>query len=200
MRVMLDEEIARAVLIGDGRSGASNDKINEQNIRPIWTDADLFTIKKTVAGGTPAQVAENMIDDAVRARKNYQGSGNPVLFTTEDNLTEMLLLKDEMGHRLYKNESELATAMRVSRIVTVQVMENQTRSVTVGGESKTATLQGIIVNMNDYTIGADKGGAVSMFDDFDIDYNQQKYLIETRCSGALIKPFSAIVIETAQSA
>ena len=196
MRVMLDEEIARAVLIGDGRSGASNDKINEQNIRPIWTDADLFTIKQTVAGGTPAQVAENMIDDAVRARKNYQGSGNPVLFTTEDNLTEMLLLKDEMGHRLYKNESELATAMRVSRIVTVQVMENKTRSVTVEGVSKTATLQGIIVNMNDYAIGADKGGAVAMFDDFDIDYNQQKYLIETRCSGALINPYSAIVLET----
>ena len=196
MRVMLDEEIARAVLIGDGRSTASNDKINEQNIRPIWTDADLFTIKQTVAGGTPAQVAENMIDDAVRARKNYQGSGNPVLFTTEDNLTEMLLLKDEMGHRLYKNESELATAMRVSRIVTVQLMENQTRSVTVSGQAATATLQGIIVNMNDYTIGADKGGAVAMFDDFDIDYNQQKYLIETRCSGALTKPYSAIVLET----
>ena len=196
MRVMLDEEIARAVLIGDGRSGASNDKINEQNIRPIWTDADLFTIKQTVTGGTPPQIAENMIDDAVRARKNYQGSGNPVLFTTEDNLTEMLLLKDQMGHRLYKNESELATAMRVSRIVTVQVMENKTRSVTVEGVSKTATLQGIIVNMNDYAIGADKGGAVAMFDDFDIDYNQQKYLIETRCSGALVKPYSAIVLET----
>ena len=196
MRVMLDEEIARAILIGDGRSTASNDKINEQNIRPVWTDADLFTIKQTVPGGTPPQVAENMIDEAVRARKNYQGSGNPVLFTTEDNLTEMLLLKDQMGHRLYKNESELATAMRVSRIVTVQVMENKTRSVTVEGVSKTATLQGLILNMSDYAIGADKGGAVAMFDDFDIDYNQQKYLIETRCSGALIKPYSAIALET----
>ena len=196
MRVMLDEEIARAILIGDGRSTASNDKINEQNIRPVWTDADLFTIKQTVPGGTPPQVADNMIDEAVRARKNYQGSGNPVLFTTEDNLTEMLLLKDQMGHRLYKNESELATAMRVSRIVTVQVMENKTRSVTVEGVSKTATLQGLILNMSDYAIGADKGGAVAMFDDFDIDYNQQKYLIETRCSGALIKPYSAIALET----
>lgn len=196
MRIMLDEEIARAVLFGDGRSTASNDKIPETNIRPVWTDADLFTIKHEVtAGADAAELAENFIDAAVRSRKNYQGSGNPVLFTTEDMLTEMLLLKDQIGHRLYKSEQELATAMRVSKIVTVQVMENLTRSVTVEGVAKTATLHGLILNMNDYNIGADKGGAVSMFEDFDIDYNQQKYLIETRCSGALTKPYSAIALE-----
>ena len=192
MRVMLNEEIARACLIGDGRLSSSDDKINEQNIRPVWTDADLFTIKKAVTPGADDDAtAKNMIKAAVRARKDYKGSGNPILFTTEDWLTTCLLLEDQQGYRLYKSESELASAMRVSRIITVPVMENLTR--TVG--NVTHTLMGIILNLSDYNIGADKGGAISLFDDFDIDYNQQKYLIETRCSGALTKPYSAIALE-----
>ena len=187
MRIMLNEEIARAILIGDGRSTADNDHISEDHIRPIWTDADLFVIHKTIDTSDP----ENIVDGAVRARKDYKGSGNPTLFTTEDYLTDMLLKKDNMGHRLYKSESELATAMRVSKIVTVPVMEGQSKN---GKE-----LVGIIVNLNDYNVGADKGGAISLFDDFDIDFNQYKYLIETRCSGALIKPYSAIVLEKTTS-
>ena len=194
MRTMLDEEIARAVLIGDGRLNSDDDHISEDCIRPIWKDDPaLYTINKVVeTGADDAATAKNFIRAAIKARKDYKGSGNPVLFTTEDMLTEMLLLEDGIGHLLYANQGTLATVLRVSRIVTVPVMENQTRTV----NSKTRTLQGIIVNMKDYNIGADKGGAVSLFDDFDIDYNQQKYLIETRCSGALVKPFSAIVLET----
>jgi len=195
MRLMLDEEIARAILFGDGRLGSSNDKINESNIRPIWTDDDLFTIKALVTFDpqfTDDDKAKALIKAAVKSRKNYRGSGNPVLFTTEDNLTNMLLLEDNMGHRLYKTEGEVASAMRVSRIITVQIMENLTRVES----GTTKTLEGIIVNLSDYTVGADKGGAISMFDDFDIDYNQQKYLIETRCSGALTVPYSAIAIES----
>lgn len=138
---------------------------------------------------------KNFIRAAIKSRKDYRGSGNPVLFTTEDFLTDMLLLEDSIGHKLYKTEAELATALRVSKVVTVPVMENLTRTVTKSGQAYTNTLMGIIVNLNDYNVGADKGGAISMFDDFDIDYNQQKYLIETRCSGALTKPFSAIVLE-----
>lgn len=192
--MMLDEEIARAILIGDGRLASSDDKINEMNIRPIWTDADLYTIKQQMtftANSSEEDRAKEMIKQAVRARKSYKGSGNPVLFTTEDWLTAMLLLEDTIGHRLYKTEQELATAMRVSKIVTVPVMENQTRT----SGSNTFTLMGIIVNLNDYNVGADKGGNVNMFDDFDIDYNAQKYLIETRCSGAMIKPYGAIALE-----
>lgn len=197
MRMMLDEEIARAILVGDGRLASDDDKINESNIRPIWTDADLYSIKKVVTtGDTDAKTAKNFIDTAIRSRKDYKGSGNPTLYTTEDMLTEMLLIEDSIGHKLYKTEAELATTLRVSRIVTVPVMEDLTRSVTVNGAEKTNTLRGIIVNLNDYYVGADKGGAINMFDDFDIDYNQQKYLIETRCSGALVKPFSAIILET----
>ena len=194
MRTMLDEEIARAILIGDGRLPSDDDHISPDCIRPIWTDDPaLYTINKVVeTGADDAATAKNFIRAAIKARKDYKGSGNPVLFTTEDMLTEMLLLEDGIGHLLYANQGTLATVLRVSRIVTVPVMENQTRTV----NSKTRTLQGIIVNMKDYNIGADKGGAVSLFDDFDIDYNQQKYLIETRCSGALVKPFSAIVLET----
>ncbi len=197
MRMMLDEEIARAILVGDGRLASDDDKINESNIRPIWTDADLYSIKKVVTtGDTDAKTAKNFIDTAIRSRKDYKGSGNPTLYTTEDMLTEMLLIEDSIGHKLYKTEAELATTLRVSRIVTVPVMEDLTRSVTVNGAEKINTLRGIIVNLNDYYVGADKGGAINMFDDFDIDYNQQKYLIETRCSGALVKPFSAIILET----
>lgn len=196
MRMMLDEEIARAILIGDGRLSSSDDKINEQNIRPIWKDEDLYTIKSVVTVPSGGKLAEEFIDQAVRAMKDYKGSGNPTCFMTDELLTECLLLKDTMGHRLYKSADEVATAMRVSSIVTVPVMEGLTRETTVGSKTHTNTLKAIIVNLNDYNVGADKGGAINMFDDFDIDYNQQKYLIETRCSGALIKPYSAIALET----
>lgn len=190
MRMMLDEELARAYLIGDGRLASDDDKISEEHIRPIANDADLFTIKKAVTLGTGDAAdditARNFIKAAIKARKDYKGSGNPILFTTEDQLTNMLLLEDTLGHSLYKTEAELATKLRVSRIVTVPVMENHQ----VNGK----TLMGIIVNLADYNVGADKGGAINMFEDFDIDYNQEKYLIETRCSGALTKPYSAIVL------
>lgn len=193
MRFMLDEELARAFLISDGRLASSDDKINETNIRPIWTDEELYTINQVfTAGADESATAKAMINAAIRGRKNYRGSGNPTLFTTEDDLTNMLLLTDTTGRDLFADEAALARKLRVSRIVTVPVMEGQTREV----GSKTRTLHGIIVNLNDYNVGADRGGAVNMFDDFDIDYNQQKYLIETRCSGALIKPYSAIVLET----
>lgn len=188
MRMMLNEEIAQAVLIGDGRSINSDDKIQEAHVRPIVSDASLFTIQATVtAGATDEATAKNFIKAAVRARKDYKGSGNPVLFTTEDVLTSMLLIEDGIGHMMYKSEAEVATALRVSKIVTVPVMEG--RKLANGN-----TLMGIIVNLKDYNIGADKGGEINMFDDFDIDYNQQKYLIETRISGALIKPYSAIAL------
>ena len=188
MRFMLDEEIARTILIGDGRLASSDDKINEQNIRPILNDNDLFVIRWAVAAGSSASdKAKNFITATIKSRKNYKGSGNPLLFTTEDMLTDMLLLEDTIGHKLYKTESELATALRVSEIVTVPPMENLK-------DSDDKAVYGVIVNLSDYNVGADKGGAVNMFDDFDIDYNQQKYLIETRCSGALTKPFSAIVL------
>ena len=187
MRMMLNEEIARAILIGDGRLDSDEDKINESNIRPIANDADFFTIKKAVTvGADDDATAKNFIRQAIKARKDYKGSGNPTLFTTEDMLTDMLLLEDGIGHALYPTEQSLATKLRVSKIVTVPVMEG----FQVGGKD----LMGIIVNMADYTVGADKGGAVEMFEDFDIDYNQEKYLIETRCSGALVKPYSAIVL------
>ena len=190
MRMMLDEEIARAILVGDGRLASSDDKINEQNIRPILNDADLFTIRWSVAAGSSDdEKAKNFIKAAIKSRKNYKGSGNPVMFTTEDMLTDMLLLEDTIGHRLYKTEAELSTALRVTVIVTVLVMENLK-------DKDNKDVYAIIVNLSDYNVGADKGGAVNMFDDFDIDYNQQKYLIETRCSGALIKPFSAIVLRS----
>ena len=192
MRMMLDEEIARAILVGDGRLSSSDDKINEQNIRPIWTDEDLYTIKSLITVPAGGNEAEEFIDQSVRAMKDYKGSGSPVAFMTESMLTECLLLKDTNKHRLYKNADEVATAMRVSSIVTVPVMEGLKRT----SNTDTFDLKAIIVNLNDYNVGADKGGAINMFDDFDIDYNQQKYLIETRCSGALIKPYSAIVLET----
>ena len=198
MRMMLNEEIARAGLVGDGRAPSSDDKINELNIRPIWTDEDFFTIKAPIAvtqNSTDDDKAKAFIKAAIKARVNYKGSGNPVLFTTEDMLNNMLLLEDGMQRDRYRNVDELATKMRVSRIVTVPVMENLTRTVGTGNNAVTHTLAGIIVNLQDYNIGADKGGAISLFDDFDIDYNQQKYLIETRCSGALTKPYSAIALE-----
>ena len=191
MRMMLDEEIARAILVGDGRLSSSDDKINEQNIRPIWKDEDLYTIKSLITVPSGGSLAEEFIDQSVRAMKDYKGSGSPVAFMTDEMLTECLLLKDTNKHRLYKSADEVATAMRVSSIVTVPVMEGLKRT----SGSDTFELKALIVNLNDYNVGADKGGAVNMFDDFDIDYNQQKYLIETRCSGALIKPYSAIALE-----
>lgn len=199
MRMMLDEEIARAILIGDGRLTSDDDHIPEDHIRPIWKDAELYTINPVIElAGTETEddIARSFIRTAIKARKDYKGSGNPILFTTEDFLTDMLLLEDKIGHPLYDSVEKLATKLRVSSIVTVEVMEGQTREV----EGKTRTLMGIIVNPRDYNVGADRGGAVNMFDDFDIDYNQQKYLIETRCSGALIKPYSAIAIESAPKA
>lgn len=197
MRGKLNEELARAFLIGDGRSSAADDKIQETHIRPIWTDDDLFTVKREITvGATEGETASNLIDDTIRARKEYKGSGNPTLFTSEDVLAEMLLLKDKNGVRLYKSVDELATAMRVAKIVTIPQFENLTREVSAGGKKDTFTLKAIMVNLADYTVGADKGGAVSMFEDFDIDYNQEKYLIETRCSAALTVPKSAIVFET----
>lgn len=191
MRMMLDEELARAILIGDGRLASSDDKINEQNIRPILKDEELFTIQ------VPVNVASSATDDdkaiafiraAIKARKNYKGSGSPTLYTTEDVLTDCLLLTDTTGRDLYTDVAQLAKKLRVKEIVTCPVMEGA--KGVAGGD-----LMGIIVNLADYNVGADKGGAVNMFDDFDIDYNQQKYLIETRCSGALTKPFSAMALE-----
>ena len=198
MRGMLDEEIARAALVGDGRLASSDDKINEQNIRPIWTDADLFTIKASFsvsAGASDDDKAKAFIRACIKARKNYKGSGNPILFTTEDVVTDCLLLTDSTGRDLYESVDKLATKLRVRKIVTVPVMEGLTRTGTGDDSSSTYSLYGIIVNPVDYNIGADRGGAINMFDDFDIDYNQQKYLIETRCSGALIRPYSAIAVE-----
>lgn len=196
MRMMLDEEIARAILVGDGRLASSDDKINESNIRPIWKDEDLYNIKSTIevdAAATSDQKAKAFIRACIKSRKNYKGSGTPTLYTTEDVLTDCLLLEDTTGRVIYDTEEKLRTALRVSSIVTVPVMEGLTRN---DDEGNTLNLMGIIVNLADYNVGADKGGAINMFDDFDIDYNQQKYLIETRCSGALIKPFSAITLET----
>ena len=194
MRMMLDEELARAVLVGDGRLASSDDKIQETHIRPIWTDAELYTINQVMkfARGTAMEVqAKEFIKQAIKARKNYKGSGNPSLYCSEDILTECLLLEDNNGRIIYDSVEKLATALRVKEIITVPVMENLSREVS----GETRNLFGIIVNLSDYNIGADKGGAVNMFDDFDIDYNAQKYLIETRCSGALIRPYSAIAIE-----
>lgn len=194
MRMMLDEEIARAILVGDGRLASSDDKISEDKIRPIWKDSDLYTVKAMIEAEHTADAdvkAKAFIRAAIKSRKNYKGSGNPKLFTTEDVVTDCLLLEDKNGRRIYESVAALATALRVSEIVTVPVMEGLTRN----GKTNKVELMGIIVNLNDYNVGADKGGAVNMFDDFDIDYNQQKYLIETRCSGALTKPYSAVAIE-----
>ncbi len=196
MRLMLDEEIARAILVGDGRVSSSDDKINEQNIRPIYTDDSLYTIREQIkfsATTTANEKAKTFIRQSIKARKEYKGSGSPVLYTTEDVLTDCLLLEDTTGRVIYDTVEKLATALRVKKIVTVPVMEGYKKT---GEDSKEYSLMGIIVNLADYNVGADKGGAVNMFDDFDIDYNAQKYLIETRCSGALIKPYSAIVIES----
>lgn len=194
MRMMLNEELARAILIGDGRLASSDDKINEQNIRPIWTDSELFTVKYPVNAGTSdAEHAKNFIKAVVKSRKLYKGSGNPDLYTTEDMLTEMLMLEDTTGRVIYDTVEKLRTALRVNSIVTIESMVGLTRSDDAG---KTQALDALLVNLNDYNVGADKGGEVNMFDDFDIDYNQYKYLMETRCSGALTRPYAAIAFES----
>ena len=187
MRIMLDEEIARACLFGDGRSNASEDKIDENCIRPVITDDNFYAIKQTVGsvGDTDIEIATKMVDDAVSSQDTYQGSGRITAFISQPWVTKMLLLKDEIGHRMYKNLSELATAMSVDEIVKVPA------AVIPAG------YYGVMLDLNDYNVGADKGGNVNLFDDFDIDYNQYKYLIETRCSGALVKPYSAIVLKVA---
>lgn len=193
MRLKLNRELALAYLLGDGRLAASEDKIDENCIRPVFNDADLFTIKvqcKTTGLTTVEDKYKALIKQILRSRKEYRGSGTPTMFTTEDALTEMLLLEDGIGHPLYADEAALARKLRVKNIVTIPEMEG--RKGAKGGD-----LVCLIVNLADYTVGADKGGAVSMFDDFDIDFNAQKYLIETRCSGALTTPFSAMAVEWA---
>ena len=179
MRLMMDEEIARAALVGDGRLASSDDKIAEDHIRPIASDADLFTIKKQLTAANIGLIAEKFVDEFVIAMDEYRGSGNPTMFMRQDLFTRLMLQKDKDGHRLYKTANELATALMVGEVVKMPTE--------ILGKNLA-----IAVNLNDYTFGADKGGEVSMFEDFDIDYNQQKYLLETRCSGALQKPFSAI--------
>ena len=196
MRIMLDEEIARAILVGDGRLTSDDDHISEDHIRPIWKEAALYAVNTVLDHQADADTrAKSFIKAAIKSRKNYKGSGEPTLFCSEDLLTDMLLLEDNNGRVIYESEAKLATALRVKNIITVPVMEGLNRDVS----GNRRDLLGIIVNLRDYNVGADKGGAVSMFEDFDIDYNAQKYLIETRCSGALIKPYSAIVIEEKQS-
>ena len=193
MRMMLDEEIARAILVGDGRLSSDDDKINEMCIRPIATDADLYCVKAKVSvasAATEDEIAKAFIRTVIKSRKEYKGSGSPTLFTTEDVLTNCLLLEDKNGRIIYDTVEKLATALRVKEIVTVEVMEGAKTKV----EEQEKPLMALMVNLVDYYVGADKGGAVNMFDDFDIDYNQQKYLMETRCSGALVKPYSAIAV------
>ena len=201
MRMMLDEELAGAILCGDGREAADDDHISHDHIRPIWQDDKIYTTNVSIAIPASEKDDENkfytkLIKAIIKARKNYRGSGNPVFYTTEDVLTGMLLITDSTGRDIYESPEKLAQKLRVSKIVTVPVMEGKTRT---GTDSKKYALQGIIVNLKDYNVGADNGGAVTLFDDFDIDYNAQKYLIETRCSGALVKPYAAISVETVEA-
>ena len=189
MRMMLEEEIARAILIGDGRLADDDNKIQQQHIRSIANEEELFAIHKDLEVAEGEEKAKGFIKTCIRARKDYKGSGEPTLFLAEEMLVEMLLLEDKNGRIIYESEQALARALRVKNIVSVPVMEGAQNL------AKTKNILGIVVNLKDYNVGADKGGAVAMFEDFDIDYNAQKYLIETRCSGALVKPFSAIVIE-----
>lgn len=187
MRTMLNEELARAFLIGDGRLASSDDKIKESNIRPIAHEEALYIVKASVAGTSDDDIAKNFIRSAIMSRKEYKGSGSPDLFTTEEMLIKMLLLTDTNGRDLYTDQAALAKKLRVNNIITVPVMEG-------AKDSDGNPIYGIIVNLKDYNVGADRGGAVQMFEDFDIDYNKQKYLIETRCSGALVVPYSAIIL------
>ena len=200
MRMMLDEEIARAILVGDGRLTSDDDHIQENHIRPIYKEEALFVVNRVLDHQTDVDNrAKLFIRTAIKARKDYKGSGEPTLFCTEDLLTDMLLLEDTHGRVIYDSVAKLATALRVKNIITVPVMEGVHRMNNAVGVNAECNLLGLIVNLKDYNIGADKGGAINMFEDFDIDYNAQKYLIETRCSGALVKPYSAIVIEEKQA-
>ena len=203
MRGMLEEEIARQILVGDGRAVGNPDRIDPTKIIPIWTDAEMFTINTTIEIGdndTTNTRADKFIDAAVRAHDDYRGSGSPTMYVDQSVLTDMLLQKDLNGRRIYTSKAELATALLVDDIIPIPVMKGLRRNVTVGEGNEAVTtvhtLMAIVVNLDDYRVGADKGGDVAMFDDFDIDYNQQKYLIETRMSGMLVKPSSAIVIES----
>ena len=194
MRGQLDEELARAILVGDGRLPSDDDHISEDHIRPIWKDADLFAVKVTItmkAGATDDDKARAFLRANLKARKYYKGSGSPSMFTTDSLLSDILLLEDGIGRSLYETENVVATKCRVSSIVPVEIMEGLT-------DETQGDLAAIVVNMTDYNVGADKGGAVAMFEDFDIDYNQNKYLIETRCSGALVKPYSALIFSFKQ--
>ena len=199
LRMMLNEELARAYLIGDGRSELSEDKINEECIRPIWKMEDLFTIKAKIevpAAATAEERAKAFIKACVKTRKDYKGSGNPSMFMPEDILTDCLLIEDKNGRVIYETEDKLRARLRVKEIIPVPVMENQTRTV----DGAVHTLAGIYVNLADYNVGTNKGGEINMFDDFDIDYNTYKYLMETRCSGTLTKPFSAVALEFVEAA
>lgn len=197
MKLKLNEEIARAILIGDGRLASDNDRIDPECIRPIYNDDDLYTVKAEITG--TGFVTDNIygefIKTCIRNRKNYKGSGSPILFTTEDLISEILLLEDANGRRIYTSVQEIATLLRVSSIVAVPHMEGLVRTASDG---KKYDVYGLMVNLRDYSVGTNNGGQISMFDDFDIDYNQQKYLMETRFSGALTVPYSAMVIEKAQ--
>ena len=193
--MMLDEEIARAIMIGDGRLASSEDKIKEEHVRPIWKDDELYSVKVKVtyaAGADDNAKAQANIKALIKNRKLYKGSGNPKFYTTEDVLADMLLITDTTGRFIYESVQNLANKLRVSEIVTVPVFDNQVRTE----DGHNYALLGIMVNLADYNVGADKGGAVNMFEDFDIDYNKEVYLIETRISGALTVPFSALVLET----
>lgn len=198
MRMMLDEELARAYLFGDGRSTSAEDKINEQNIRPVWTDDDVYTVKSEIAitkATTAEEKAQAFIKACIKSRKAYKGSGNPTMYMSEDMLTDCLLLEDKTGRVIYDTVEKLATRLRVNKIVPVPVMEGLSR---IKG-ANTHFLAGLYVNLTDYNVGTDRGGDVTMFDDFDIDFNKQKYLIETRCSGAMCKPYGAVAIEFVQA-
>ena len=198
MRMMLDEELARAYLFGDGRSTSAEDKINEQNIRPVWTDDDVYTVKSEIAitkATTAEEKAQAFIKACIKSRKAYKGSGNPTMYMSEDMLTDCLLLEDKTGRVIYDTVEKLATRIRVNKIVPVPVMEGLSR---IKG-ANTHFLAGLYVNLTDYNVGTDRGGDVTMFDDFDIDFNKQKYLIETRCSGAMCKPYGAVAIEFVQA-
>lgn len=198
MRMMLNEELARAFLFGDGRSTSAEDKINEQNIRPVWTDDDVYTVKSEIAitkATTAEEKAQAFIKACIKSRKAYKGSGNPTMYMSEDMLTDCLLLEDKNGRVIYDTVEKLATRLRVNKIVPVPVMEGLSR---IKG-ANTHFLAGLYVNLTDYNVGTDRGGDVTMFDDFDIDFNKQKYLIETRCSGAMCKPYGAVAIEFVQA-
>ena len=195
MRLMLDEEIARAILIGDGRLTSADDHISESHIRSVFRDDDLYTVHKELVAVQGEAKAKTFIKTVRKAWKDYKGSGNAVCFITEDALSDLLLLEDGIGHFLYPTKETAANVLGVREIITVPVMADASTIRTVTATGKSYKPLAIILNLNDYNVGADKGGSVNMFEDFDIDYNQQKYLIETRCSGALVKPYSAIVIE-----